>query len=303
MRKVTRADEAIEVTTAKILLYGQPGIGKTSTAFTAKDVLLLDCDNGAYRSAFRKDAVEVSSWSDIAEISEKDIEEYSTIAIDTVGRLLDYLAAAIIEANPKMGFNGALSLQGYGQLKSQFASWIKRLTTMGKNIVMIAHDKEDKNGDETVVRPDIQGGSMHEVFKLTDAVGYLYHNGKSPILDFNPTSKWLGKNVAKLDAIAVPDFNQNGSFLDETISQIVQAMNMMSAEGKMIADTVKAQREEISKIQTAEGLNEAIQTANALAKPAMVQVKKIILDHSKTLEVEFDKDKGAFVEREKQDAA
>lgn len=292
--KITKASEPIEVKNVKVMLYGQPGVGKSSTAFTAANVLLLDCDNGAYRSHFRKDSVPVSSWKDIANITQEDLQGYDTVAIDTVGRLLDFLAADIIQGNPKMGYNGALSLQGYGQLKSLFASWVKRLTTMGKDIVMIAHDKEDKRGDEVAIRPDIQGGSYGEVFKIADAVGYMYRGERGNVLDFNPSTRWEGKNVAALDPIDIPDYKREPEFFAEILVKMKDAMNTLSEEGKMIADVVAKERQKIAKIEDAEGLNKAVDAVQSLMDQAQHPVKKLIMDRATALGVTYDKKAGEF---------
>lgn len=294
--KIVKSSEVIEVKNVKVMLYGQPGVGKTSTAFTGGSVLLLDCDNGSYRSHFRKDTVPVSCWEDIATITDADLEPYSVVAVDTVGRLLDFLAASIIKHNPKMGFNGALSLQGYGQLKSQFAIWIKHLTTMGKDIVMIAHDKEDKRGDEVAVRPDIQGGSYGEVFKIADAVGYMYRGEKGNILDFNPSTVWEGKNVAALDPIAVPDFKVEPEFFAGILVKIKESMNRLSEEGKMIADMVAAERVKISKLKDANALNKYMEAIPGLLDVVRAPVKRVLWEKGKDMGLVFDKDSGAFCE-------
>lgn len=298
--KITKSSDPIEVKNIKVMLYGQPGVGKTSTAFTSAKVLLLDCDNGAYRSSFRKDAVRVDSWKDIASIVPDDLKDYDTVVVDTVGRLLDFLAADIIQGNPKMGYNGALSLQGYGQLKSQFAQWVKTLGTMGKDIIMIAHDKEDKRGDEVAIRPDIQGGSYGEVFKIADSVGYMYRGEKGNILDFNPTTRWEGKNVAAIEPISIPDYRVEPEFFAGIIANIKGSMNALSAEGKMIADMVAHERAAISELTTAEGLNGAVDKVAGLLLQAQNPVKKIIMDRAKALGIGFDKDTKKFIaEQEK----
>jgi hypothetical protein len=63
---ITRASEPITIQTVIILVYGQPGIGKTSLASTSESPLLLDFDRGAHRSGFRRDTVQVERWGDIS---------------------------------------------------------------------------------------------------------------------------------------------------------------------------------------------------------------------------------------------
>ena len=293
--QIVKSDEVITVKNAIAMLYGQPGIGKTSTAFTADSTLLLDCDSGAHRSAFRKDIVQVGSWKDIANITTEDLEPYKTVAVDTVGRLLDYLSADIIQSNTKMGFNGALTLQGYGQLKTQFAQWAKGLRSQGKDLIFIAHDKEDKRGDELAVRPDIQGGSYGEVFKIADAVGYMYRGDKTNILDFNPTTVWEGKNVAHLEPIAIPDFNAEPDFFAGVLTKIKDSMNQMSEEGRAIAKMVEKIKANSDKAETPEDLNKILDDMNTLPDVAVRSAKRIIWNRCRNLGLNYDSEKSCFV--------
>src|SRR5690606_9551046 len=84
--KITRATDPIRVERLNVCLYGQPGAGKTSLAFTASRPLLLDFDQGAHRAAGRKDTVQVHHWGDVAGIAAGDLSEFDTIIVDTAGR-------------------------------------------------------------------------------------------------------------------------------------------------------------------------------------------------------------------------
>ena len=208
---------------------------------------------------------------------------------------MDFLAASIIAENPKMGYKGALSLQGYGQLKARFADWIKHLKTMNIDIVLVAHDKEDKRGDEAVVRPDIQGGSYGEVFKIADSVGYMYVGEQGKTLDFNPTMKWEGKNVAQLEPIVIPDFKIVPHFFEDILGKIKESMNRLSEEGRMIANVVDAERESISKAASATALNKCLEHCSTLMEEAQKPVKRLIWEHAKSIGVPFDKEQDKFV--------
>lgn len=296
MLKITKQEEPIQVGAVKILLYGQPGSGKTSSAFTASNPLLLDTDNGSYRSFFRKDVVQVSAWTDIANITAEDVAEYDTIAIDTVGRLLDYLSVDIIKNNPKMGFNGALTLQGYGQLKAIFAGWINRLVTIGKDIIMISHDKEDKKGDNIIVRPDIQGGSYAEVFKLADSVGYMYQSEKGTILDFRLTSDWIGKNTAGLEPIVIPNFNTQPSFMADIIEKTKSAINTFSEEQQAIVGVVNDYHAVIQDIKELDELNSLLEEVGKVENDiARKQVGYLMTQKAKELGFSYDKKESTYV--------
>lgn len=289
---ITKATDTIEVGALKMLIYGQPGSGKTSMAFTAKNPLMLDFDNGSHRSGYRKDAVLIKSWSEVAAIDPSDLEGYDTLILDTVGRALDFLAADLIKDNPKLGYNGALTLQGYGALKGAFAQWIKTHSTMGKDIVMIAHDKEDKKGDNMIIRPDITGGSYHEVFKIADGVAYLQVLNKKRVLDFSPTEAYVGKNPANFDPIEVPHFSKEPDFLADLVDDTRGRIGQMSAEAQEIVKQVDAVRGKVEKIKTADKMNELLAEVNQLEGPAKIQSKGLMNARVKELGMEYNQEQG-----------
>lgn len=198
-----------EATNLKVLVYGQPGIGKTTYGLGATDPLLLDCDNGIRRvlPQHRRDNIPVKSWADIMGMLTEDLSPYRTLVIDTIGKLLDYLAESLVKDNPKYGAkNGGLSLQGYGALKNQFVSFLARCNSLNKHLVFISHDKEGKEGDDMVVRPDITGSSMGIVIREMDLVGYMESRANRRSISFNPTDRFYGKNTCQLpDVIAADD--------------------------------------------------------------------------------------------------
>jgi len=201
---------------------------RASTAFTAEKPLLLDFDRGAHRAQNRKDIVEVRAWSDVTTITADDMADYSTIVVDTAGRAIDCLSADIIARNPKMGRGGALSQQGFGQLKSEFAAWLKSLRALGKDVVLIAHMDEQRNGEEVMERLDIQGSSKNEIYKLADAMGRLRIVDGKRVLDFNPSGTGFGKNPAQLPVMDIPNFASSPLFLADVLASIKASLNSMS---------------------------------------------------------------------------
>lgn len=293
---IVRGDEPVTITSLVALIYGEPGWGKTSLAFTAEAPLLFDFDKGAHRSHFRQDSVPVTAWSDISDLTADDLKDYQTVIVDTAGRCLDALAAEIISRDPKMGQrDGALTLKGYGALKTRFAAWLSMLRGYGKDVVLIAHDKEDKRGDDLIVRPEITGGSYNEVFKCADAVGYGHVVGKKRMLEFSPSDSWVAKNPAGLEPIEVPTFHQHPQFFGELIQQIKDSIGSISEESKKVADQVQAWREAIEAEDDAGNLSAFIEEIKKEDKPVAVQAKRLLWDHAKACGLEFDKDAGAFV--------
>lgn len=294
---ITSADTPIKVDRANILIYAPPGTGKTSLAFSSFKPLLLDFDRGAHRSAFRRDIVPVEHWSEVANLDPKDLADYDTIIVDTVGRGLDKLTNMLQQESPKLRTkHGGLTLQGYGELKAAFTAWIQRLQSMGKDIVLVAHDKEEKRGEATVLRADIQGGSYSEIFKLADSVGYLRMDGNKRSLDFSPSEFHSGKNPAALPIIEVPDLNQQPDFLGGIIVQIKDAIGQIAEEAKAAAKEVNKFRRQVTKVETDEQMNELLEKVNAIEQTAIqVQVKRLMMTRIEEIGVRFDGRKKAFV--------
>lgn len=301
MLKIIKGTEAIPVEHPVFAWFGQPGIGKSSLGYSTKQPLVLDFDKGAHRAANRRDTLVINTWEDINELmaSTDALAPYSTIVVDTVGRCLDMLSADIIASNPKMGNAGNLSLQGFGQLKTRFRTWIAQLRTLGKDVCLIAHDKEESDGDAKIVRPDITGGSYGEVMKVADFVGYLYMAGKDRVLDFNPTHRWIGKNPAGWKPLVLPPIAKCQDFMTTLMEQGREALGQISAESAKVAAQVDDWRNAIDAYATAEECTRALGEIHALPAIVQPQVKRLLADRVKALDLEYDGQAKVFRVREK----
>lgn len=298
MLKITKAEDPIEVNRIVLLAYGAPGVGKTSMGFTATDPLLLDFDEGAYGSEYRKASVQVRTWDDIAGLTADDLAPYSTICVDTVGRLLDALTAYLITQNPKIEQgSGVLTMRGWGELKGAYTAWLKKLLTYGKDVVLLAHEKEEKEGDTRIFRPDIQGGSFGEVFKRCDNIGYLYQGAKGRVLDFNPTDRWIGKNRGALPAIAVPHYSATPDFLAQTITTIKGHLNRMSKQDDVAKAEVEKWRVELTALSADEALTALVPVISKMDGVVGAQVKTLLSERAKVLGLKWEgpKGKGKYV--------
>lgn len=282
--KITRSIDPIEVKRITMCLYSVPGIGKTSTAFTSERPLLLDFDRGAYRTKNRKDTVQVETWEDVIAIAPADLSAYKTVAIDTAGRALDVLTPKIIASDPKMGRGGALTLQGYGRLKSEFIAWTKLLMSFGLDVVLLCHSDESKHGDDLIERLDMQGASKNEIYKSADVMGRLYLRNGKRVPNFSPTDVAFGKNPAALPPIDVPDFATSPDFLAGVITQIKESLNALTAEQTAAASVQAEWKAKFDAAETAEAFTELM--------PSVKELDEQIRDNIKRLMVSIAKGKG-----------
>ncbi|TMN18496.1 ATP-binding protein [Pseudoxanthomonas sp. X-1] len=290
--RITAATDPITVDRLNVCIYAAPGLGKTSLAFTAEAPLLLDFDQGAHRAANRKDTVRVSSWTDVASITDDDLAAYKTVIVDTAGRALDILTADIIRRDAKKGRGGALTLQGYGSLKAEFVAWLKHLNTLGKDVVLIAHMDEQRNGDEIIERLDVQGGSKGEIYKAADAMGRLVIRDGKRWLNFSPTDAAFGKNPGQLDPLMVPpkDSPEFDTFLATVIAEIKAKLNALTEDQRKAQGVLDKWRASLNDVEDLEGINGLV----AEAKEAPKAVKALIHDRATKLGFVADRKAGNY---------
>lgn len=295
--RIIKADEPLLINNIKVMIYGEPGAGKTSLGFSANRPICYDFDEGAHRSGFRKDVLQFDSWSEAAAITAADLKEYDTIIIDTVGRQLDMIAAHVIMSDNKMSTRaGNLTLRGYGELKSIFAQWVKRTMTMGKDIIFIAHSKADKDGDNTILRPDIQGSSEGEVFKLADGVAYVRIINNRRTIDFRPTEQHAGKDTARIGMVDIPDLNNSPLFGANLVREIKESINNASEAGRKATEEIEAFRFRLDQCSDLDCLND-LRKEIAEVKSQLVKDKSkaILIQRMTALNAVWSKEKECFV--------
>lgn len=221
MSLIKKPNELSTKAVVNMLVYGQPGIGKTTLALSMPKPLMIDCDGGVHRVQphLLSDTVEVDSWETVDEVLKEDLGHYITLVFDTGGKLIDYMTAHILQKYPKMNNgSGGLSLQGYGVRKVMFQNLLARINTTGKHVLFVAHEREERDGDLRYVRPEIGGSSGNDLIKELDMVGYMEAIGTKRVIKFNPQEKFYAKNSLELpDTMHIPDTSKGNKFLKEIV--------------------------------------------------------------------------------------
>ena len=297
----------------KMLIYGQSGIGKTTLALSvSKNPLLFDFDEGVNRVDFRilgdTATVQVENYQDFLDVLDKeDLTPYDALVFDTGGKMLDFMADFIMKSDYKLkNKNGMLTLQGYGVRKGAFSAICKRINTMGKDVVFVAHRETVTEDEQTRFIPQFGGSNYDALVRELDVVGYMEANGRIRTITFDPTSRNDGKNTCNLPSVInIPElFNEQGEkvrenvFLREkVIDTYINRLNQRKQSSEAFNILMDNIQKEIDLITDAKSANMFLANIESFEhkETSLLLSKQKLMQKAKSLSLEFDKETSAFI--------
>jgi len=307
----------------KMLIYGPPGLGKSTVALSAPSPLLFDFDAGIHRVLAKhwKDTVQVRSWMDVIAVLDAkhgDLSDHKTFILDTVSKLLDFMTAYIVKNNLKgdVKKDGNLTLNGYGTRKSMFQQFVARVGMMGKHLIFLAQEEER----EDEIRPKAGGSSGPDLLEQLDLVGHMEAKGNGRVISFEPNEKYYGKNSCGLPAeMELPDPEKTANNFMVTVfdkyNENANASIEIAKEYNILMETVGNDIDEIHDADEANDFvakidgythiwDSKLQASKAMKKKAaalnlVLDVENRVYKNPTNDQVERDKGKGTKAQNKK----
>src|SRR6266581_2140439 len=199
-----------------LLIYGQPGAGKTHLAALAdkvpamRPVVYLNIEGGDM--TLRHAAPEIRkipetgslSWGQLESIYHElhrqcdgEIEPGEfvprTVIIDTLTEMqkmnMSQIMAQLIMAEPDKNWDPDIpDVRRWGKNIEQIRRWVRRYRDLPLNVIMTCHEQEDKDNMTGMIsrRPQLSGKLSNEVAGFFDVVSYLYVKNEAGPDDSQP---------------------------------------------------------------------------------------------------------------------
>lgn len=183
-----------------MLIYGLPGVGKTTLALSAPKPLLLDFDRGISRvkANHRTASVQSATYEEVLnDLRSPEAKEFETIVVDTGGSFITFLQDWAIRTNPAQNQqkNGAISLKGFGAVKQEFIRFTNFVKdTLNKNLIYVFHSDEQKDKDGNPMQRIVaEGAAKNLVWMPCDFGGYIQMIGNERTISFTPSQEYSAK--------------------------------------------------------------------------------------------------------------
>lgn len=261
-----------------MILYGSPGVGKTTLALSAPAPLLIDFDRGVSRvkAQHRTATIECAPYDEVLkDLKSPEMKDFETVVVDTGGSFITILQGWAMKKDPKLNCqkNGQISLKGFGAVKNEFnrfTSYVKDV--LNKNLIYVFHSQEQTGADGQVQqRIMCEGATKNSVWTPCDFGGYVQMIGDSRVVCFTPEQEFFAKGChgikgqMKVPTLSLDEPNDFITRLFESAKNSIAAENEAFTPLKEQYDAVMEEvRGIIEHISDAESANEALEILPSL---------------------------------------
>jgi len=196
----------------KGIIYGAPGVGKTTMGASTFKPILVDCENGAAqiscdRTPYLSDWDSIQQWLNALATGDHPYETVVIDSIDWLLRRLEERVAGVNGAGKNMDNTLNRSHGGYGNGKLVLRNYVYQfllptldiMVNKGISVVLLAHSTRQAvtNIDGISMEksfPEIHPDLMNTLIEWADFVGAARFNGTVRELLLNETNQLMAKN-------------------------------------------------------------------------------------------------------------
>lgn len=283
-----------------MIISGLPGVGKTTLALSAPDVVLIDADEGMARvnPAHRKDASICKTYEELLEDVKAFVGTYKTVVIDTGGSLIDMLKDWAMRNEPSANKkSGGISQQGFGIVKTEFLRLSAELRK-SFNVIYLFHVSKEKQNDEVFYDFVCEGSAKTLVWQPADLGAYMHIINGERYLGFAPTMNYNAKSAYGIKGlIKVPELKDGepNDFLTRLFAQVKanisaeaemlkpqkEAYEVAMKAGKEIIDGIDAPEKAIPALEAIRKLEHSLTSLKELEAAFKAKIKDLGYEYSK----------------------
>lgn len=243
----------------RILVYSRNKKGKTHFCNTARDVLILDPENGTDElKRSDPDVWPIESWLDIDEAyhylkgSKEARDKYRWIAVDGTTRMSNMSLRFVMRQEEERNLErrpGFVERKDYGKAGELFKGMLLNFQTLPYGVIYTAQERleqvegsesdEDAEDVSTMFVPDLPKGARSSMNSIVDVIGRLYvvnatkkvrRNGEIVERDYPQRRLWLGTHP-QYDTGFRSEFNLPDHLKDPTVDRLINLIRTGDPRG------------------------------------------------------------------------
>lgn len=210
--------------TAKVLLYGDPGMGKTTAAALSPKPLIINCEGGTlslnkFKKFHKQLDIKVMRPDSIQDLQDlfwylkSGNHDRQTVILDSLTEIQQMSMDEIL-VDPKRDEKydrDTPMLQDYGKNTNQMRKLVRAFRDLPMNVVFtcLAEDRKDEEDGSIKVTPALTPKLANDVMGYVDVVGYMFTAGDKdkPVRKVltQPKGKYLAKDRSGMLGIGMED--------------------------------------------------------------------------------------------------
>ena len=291
-----------------MIIYGLPGVGKTTLAASAPKPIVIDCDRGMKRvnPEYRCDISNVSSYKDLLEDVKNLGNEYETIIIDTGGSLIELMKEWAMDTEPTATKkNGGFSITGYGFVKSEFLRLSAELRKK-YNTIFIFHAAKEKQEEEFFYDLIVEGAAKTLVWQPADLGAYFFIQNGKRYMGFTPTANYSAKSAYGISGIVeVPELSGGepnvflSKLFEKVRANIKSETEAIAPKHTAYESAMSCGRELVAAINHAADVEPCLEAISNIehALSSEKEIKALVKERLKELGITYNKEKKLYEDK------